>query len=119
MDTLEAGSQVDQIDIERIMDMIPHRYPFLMIDRVIDIVPNVKATGVFLDDGTLVYHGRIDDRYVDLTRRRAKASQHDVIAVLDALLAGKDVDPTWSPAAGRSLKTMSQPAVGCFIKDFK
>ena len=46
MDTLEAASQVDQIGIERIMEMIPHRYPFLMIDRVIDIVPNVKATGV-------------------------------------------------------------------------
>lgn len=46
MDTLETGSTVDQIDVERIMEMIPHRYPFLMIDRVIDIVPNIKATGV-------------------------------------------------------------------------
>lgn len=46
MDTLETGSKVDQIDIERIMQMIPHRYPFLMIDRVIDIVPGVKCTGV-------------------------------------------------------------------------
>ncbi len=46
MDTLETGSKIDQIDIERIMQMIPHRYPFLMIDRVIDIVPGVKATGV-------------------------------------------------------------------------
>ena len=28
------------------MEMIPHRYPFLMIDRVVDIVPDVKATSV-------------------------------------------------------------------------
>lgn len=28
------------------MELIPHRYPFLMIERVIDIVPGVKATGV-------------------------------------------------------------------------
>ena len=28
------------IDIERIMQMIPHRYPFLMIDRVVDVVPD-------------------------------------------------------------------------------
>lgn len=26
--------------------MIPHRYPFLMVDKVIDIVPNVSAIGI-------------------------------------------------------------------------
>ena len=46
MDTPEIGSTVDMIDIHRIMEMIPHRYPFLMIDRVVDIVPGAKATGV-------------------------------------------------------------------------
>ncbi|HCH57205.1 MAG TPA: 3-hydroxyacyl-[acyl-carrier-protein] dehydratase FabZ [Rhodospirillaceae bacterium] len=46
MDTLETGSTADEIDVHRIMEMIPHRYPFLMIDRVVDIVPGVKATGV-------------------------------------------------------------------------
>ena len=34
------------IDRERIMQMIPHRDPFLMIDRVIDVVKNERATGV-------------------------------------------------------------------------
>ncbi len=34
------------IDIQRIMEMIPHRHPFLMIDRVGDVVANVRATGV-------------------------------------------------------------------------
>src|SRR4051794_35320971 len=28
------------------MEMIPHRYPFLMIDKVIDIVPDVSACGI-------------------------------------------------------------------------
>ena len=46
MDTLETGSTIDMIDVHRIMEMIPHRYPFLMIDRVVDIVPGAKATGV-------------------------------------------------------------------------
>lgn len=46
MDTLETGEKLDQMDINRIMELIPHRYPFLMIDRVIDIVPGIKATGV-------------------------------------------------------------------------
>ena len=26
--------------------MIPHRYPFLMIDKVVDIVPSKSATGL-------------------------------------------------------------------------
>lgn len=37
---------IESIDILRIMEMIPHRYPFLMIDRVIDVVPDVRAVGV-------------------------------------------------------------------------
>jgi len=46
MDTLETGDKLDQMDINRIMQLIPHRYPFLMIDRVLDVVPGMKATGV-------------------------------------------------------------------------
>lgn len=34
------------IDIGRIMEMIPHRYPFLMIDRVVDVVPDRSAVGI-------------------------------------------------------------------------
>jgi len=36
----------ETVDIARIMDAIPHRYPFLMIDRVIEMVRNVSAIGV-------------------------------------------------------------------------
>ena len=34
------------INIERIMEMIPHRYPFLMIDRVEEVVANESAIGI-------------------------------------------------------------------------
>jgi len=34
------------INIEEIMRMIPHRYPFLLIDRVKDIVPDQSALGI-------------------------------------------------------------------------
>ena len=37
-----------RIDIQRIMQMIPHRHPFLMIDKVVDIVANECATGIKL-----------------------------------------------------------------------
>ena len=35
-----------EIDIQRVMQMIPHRHPFLMIDRVVDAVANERATGI-------------------------------------------------------------------------
>lgn len=34
------------ISVERIMEMIPHRYPFLMIDRVIEMKLDEYAVGV-------------------------------------------------------------------------
>lgn len=37
---------VPTIDIARIMRMIPHRYPFLMIDRVIDLVSGESCIGL-------------------------------------------------------------------------
>lgn len=39
-------SIIDHIDIARIMQAIPHRYPFLMVDRVIDFVPGESAVGI-------------------------------------------------------------------------
>jgi 3-hydroxyacyl-[acyl-carrier-protein] dehydratase len=39
-------SSVTQFDIQRVMEMIPHRYPFLMIDKVVDVVSNERATGI-------------------------------------------------------------------------
>jgi 3-hydroxyacyl-[acyl-carrier-protein] dehydratase len=34
------------LEIDDVLRMIPHRYPFLMIDRVIDIVSGESATGI-------------------------------------------------------------------------
>ena len=34
------------LDIEQIKSLIPHRYPFLLIDKLVDIVPNESATGI-------------------------------------------------------------------------
>jgi 3-hydroxyacyl-[acyl-carrier-protein] dehydratase len=40
------AAKLGSADIHRIMQMIPHRYPFLMIDRVVDLVTGVSATGI-------------------------------------------------------------------------
>ena len=34
------------LNIEQIKSLIPHRYPFLLIDKLVDIIPNQSATGV-------------------------------------------------------------------------
>jgi len=41
-----AGGIRDVIDIAGIMHAIPHRYPLLLIDRVVDVVRNVSAVGI-------------------------------------------------------------------------
>jgi beta-hydroxyacyl-ACP dehydratase FabZ len=35
-----------KIDFQQILDLMPHRYPFLLIDRVIDIVPGDKIVAL-------------------------------------------------------------------------
>lgn len=43
-----AATVPQDADIDLIQRLIPHRYPFLLIDRVKDIVANEAATGVKL-----------------------------------------------------------------------
>jgi 3-hydroxyacyl-[acyl-carrier-protein] dehydratase len=37
---------LDSIDISRLMELLPHRYPFLMIDRIVDIDGDESAVGI-------------------------------------------------------------------------
>lgn len=46
MDGTPTGEVVPEIDIMRVMELIPHRYPLLMVDRVVDVVPDVSAVGI-------------------------------------------------------------------------
>ena len=42
----EATTSVTAVDIQRIMAVLPHRYPFLMIDRVVDIRSDDFGIGI-------------------------------------------------------------------------
>ncbi len=42
----DHAERAGDVDINAIMRMIPHRYPFLMIDKVADIVVNESAVGI-------------------------------------------------------------------------
>jgi len=74
----------------------------------------VKFTGVTVTPeaavyagGRIVYHGRIDDRYVDLGLERPAATVHDLDDALRAVLAGRPVEHPVTQA------------IGCYIADFK
>lgn len=58
---------------------------------------------VFDAQGRLVYHGRIDDRYVDFGVDRQAPTTHELDDALTAVLAG------------RAVSTAAVPAVGCAI----
>jgi len=34
------------IDIQEIMEILPHRYPFLLIDKIVELKPSVSARGI-------------------------------------------------------------------------
>ncbi|MEW5746030.1 MAG: 3-hydroxyacyl-ACP dehydratase FabZ [Nitrospirota bacterium] len=34
------------IDVKEIMSILPHRYPFLLVDKVTELEPNVRAIGI-------------------------------------------------------------------------
>lgn len=41
-----SEEQKTVIDIKRIQEMIPHRYPILLVDRIIELTPGESAVGL-------------------------------------------------------------------------
>jgi 3-hydroxyacyl-[acyl-carrier-protein] dehydratase len=41
-----AASNPSVLDIRAIMDILPHRYPFLLIDRVLEVEPGQRAVAL-------------------------------------------------------------------------
>ena len=70
----------------------------------VQITPEVA---VFERGGRLVYDGRIDDWYVDLSRARPAPTSHELEDAIGAALAGK-------PAARSEVR-----GVGCYISDLE
>jgi Flp pilus assembly protein TadD len=57
--------------------------------------------------GTVVYRGRIDDRYSEVGVDRQRATRHELQDALEAI------------SAGRPVAVASAPAVGCFVADLQ
>jgi 3-hydroxyacyl-[acyl-carrier-protein] dehydratase len=35
-----------ELDIKQIQEIIPHRYPFLLVDKIVEYIPSKKAVGI-------------------------------------------------------------------------
>lgn len=41
-----SEAEVNQLDVTRIMEMIPHRYPILLVDRIVEFEEGERAVGL-------------------------------------------------------------------------
>lgn len=41
-----AGTSLESLDIAQLLKLLPHRYPFLLVDRIVDIDGDRSATGI-------------------------------------------------------------------------
>jgi hypothetical protein len=75
-----------------------------VIDRKHALVKAVGATvtpeAAVITGGKIAYRGRIDNLYVRLGQARPKPTQFDLRAALDAVIAGRPVDPQRTQAIG-------------------
>ncbi len=79
-----------------------------VLDPKHELVRIARATtapeaAIFDRDGKSIYHGRIDDLYVDIGKSRAAAQVHDLEDAIAAALAGKRVRQSETRAVGCSL----------------
>lgn len=102
----ERGAKSDLIRRHASEFQLPGR---VIADPAQDLAKRSKVrvtpeAAVFSARGELVYHGRIDDRYVDFGKARPVPTRYDLEEALAAVLAGK-------PA-----KTAATKAVGCALE---
>jgi len=78
------------------------RDPGLVLARESHVSITPEAA-VFSADKKLLYHGRIDDWYVEFGRARREPTTHELATTIESAVARKPVPAT------------EAPAVGCFI----
>jgi hypothetical protein len=90
-----------------------YRYPLPALrdprHALVDLsgVTITPEAAVFVPGWKMAYRGRIDDRYVDFGKTRARASRRDLQQALDAVLEGE------------AISRPRTKAVGCFIADLR
>lgn len=84
----------------------------VLLDREHRLVRRLKATitpeaFVVAGDGATLYHGRIDDRFADLGKKRQEPTRRDLRLALESVANGKPIE------------VAATKAVGCYIPDLR
>jgi 3-hydroxyacyl-[acyl-carrier-protein] dehydratase len=61
----QPTGRIDRIDIHDIMKGLPHRFPFLLVDRILDFIPDKEAVGIKnVSVNEPFFQGHFPDNYV-------------------------------------------------------
>lgn len=41
-----SENELDSVAVTELFQLLPHRYPFLLIDKIIDVIEDISATGI-------------------------------------------------------------------------
>ena len=98
----EPESSFEEIERHRKeyrLSLEPLRDPRHVLVKMASVTVTPEAA-VFLPDGRELYHGRIDDRYVDLGKERPEAITHDLDEALKSVASGKPIVSSVTRAVG-------------------
>lgn len=108
---VQSDASVKKADAVKQVELFEIRTPVLL-DPAQHLARLAKArvtpeVVVFHGAGTPLYQGRIDDLYINQTRKRPEPTTRDLVAALDAILAGKPVAVPLTKAMGCSIPEMN------------
>jgi hypothetical protein len=95
-----------QVVSQHLRDFAIHQDALLDRDQALVKRANAEITpeaAVFTADLRELYHGRIDDRYLDIGQERPQPQHHDLETAIAAALAGKPVPQPGGPPVGCSI----------------
>jgi hypothetical protein len=108
---VHVDPQLTSADAKKHAKEYGYKLPVL-IDRKHELVKHLKATTapeafVIGAEGSVVYRGRIDDRYAAIGKPRSQVQRQDLRIALTAVVAGKPVE------------VAETKAIGCYIPELE
>ena len=58
-----ATPKVNTLSVEEIYRILPHRYPFALVDRIIEYIPKEKAVGIKISELSILFSNSFFIKY--------------------------------------------------------
>lgn len=111
---IEADPDIPLADAKKHVEMLEIKAPVLLDPQQV-LAKQTKATitpeaVILAPEGTMLYQGRINDLYVNRTKKLKEPKTHDLRAALDAIADGQTVAVPRTQAIGCSISGMKSPS---------